>query len=115
MGIDALETRRRFEKLAARLLTNPMVAEGTGFGASRGLRVQGRIFAIFGLHDLTVKLPRSRVDELVATGIGQRYDPGHGRVMKEWLTVPPEHGDDWERLAEEALIFVGPLPDDHHE
>jgi hypothetical protein len=32
-----------------------------------------------------VKLPRERVDELVEAGAGHRFDPGHGRLMKEWV------------------------------
>ena len=36
---------------------------------------------------LVVKLPRSRVDELVAAGEGDRFDPGHGRIQKEWLSA----------------------------
>jgi hypothetical protein len=44
---------------------------------------------------LVVKLPRQRIDALVATGAGERFDPGHGRLMKEWLP-----------LAREALAFV---------
>jgi hypothetical protein len=30
------------------------------------------------------KLPRGRVDELVSGGSGEYFDPGHGRLMKEW-------------------------------
>jgi hypothetical protein len=55
-----------------------------------------------------VKLPRTRVDELVASGTGDRFDPGHGRVMKEWLTIGPEAEADWVSLAKEAMEFVGP-------
>jgi hypothetical protein len=72
----------RFEELIARFSGDPQVTEGTGFGANRGLRVGGRIFAIFGKQGLTLKLPRSRVDELVAAAKGVRFDPGHGRLMR---------------------------------
>ena len=34
-----------------------------------------------------LKLPRERVASLVAAGQGQAFDPGHGRVMKEWVRV----------------------------
>ena len=102
-------TGRQFEQLAARFLADPMVSEGTGFGSSRGLRVEGRIFAIFGKGDLTLKLPSARVDELIALGIGTRFDPGHGRLMKQWVTVSARHVIDWEKLADEALRFVRSL------
>jgi hypothetical protein len=52
-----------------------------------------------------VKLPKARVDELVASGKGQRFDPGHGRVMKEWFVVR-EGGANWVELAEEACDFA---------
>jgi hypothetical protein len=53
-----------------------------------------------------VKLPRQRVEELVAAGTGAALDPGHGRVMKEWVTVTPEHARLWPRRADEARQFV---------
>ena len=56
--------------------------------------------------EFIVKLPRSRVDALVASGNGVRFDPGHGRLMKEWLAVRPNSSLDWERLADEALKFI---------
>lgn len=51
---------------------------GTGFGRSEGLRVSGRIFAMLVKGELVVKLPKGRVDELTASGVGHRSDPGHG-------------------------------------
>jgi hypothetical protein len=54
-----------------------------------------------------VKLPRRRVDELVAAGDGDRFDPGHGRLMREWLALGPGSSLDWVGLASEAMEFVG--------
>jgi YjbR len=100
----------RFDLLASRYLAaDPSVSEGTGFGSSRGLRVGGRIFAIFGTNELTVKLPRVRVDALVDADLGVRFDPGHGRIMREWLTVPDRHADAWDGLVDEAYRYVGSL------
>ncbi len=59
---------------------------------------------------LVLKLPRQRVDELVGSGAGRRFDPGHGRVMKEWVTIAPRHGRDWGDLAREARQFVAAVP-----
>jgi hypothetical protein len=56
--------------------------------------------------ELVVKLSKDRVDQLVASGTGVRFDPGHGRLMKEWVSVPARHGRDWDHLASEALQFV---------
>jgi|ERR671930_732228 hypothetical protein len=75
-----------------------------GFGAD-ALKVNGRIFAMLSHDRLVVKLPRRRVEELVDAGVGERFDPGHGRLMREWLSVHPGHEDDWPRYAGEALDF----------
>jgi hypothetical protein len=78
----------------------------TGFGSST-LRIDNKIFAMLVGDRLVVKLPRRRVDELIAAGEGERFDPGHGRLMKEWLAVAPASADRWLPLAREALRFVG--------
>jgi hypothetical protein len=95
-----------FERVASRYASQSTVTRGTGFGSSPGLRVHGRIFAMLSGDALVVKLPRDHVDQLVASGIATRFDPGHGRVMKEWLTVSVDHADDWEQLCDEALAYV---------
>jgi hypothetical protein len=105
--MSASEAQQRFEQLAAGLLADPEVAEGTGFGSAPGLRIKGKIFAMLVKGQLVVKLPKDRVDELVSAGAGAQFDPGHGRLMKEWASVAPDSSEDWERLAGEALTFVG--------
>ncbi len=102
-----MSAEQRFQQLAAGFLADPEVAEGTGFGSAPGLRVKGKIFAMLVKGELVAKLPKARVDELVASGAGTQFDPGHGRLMKEWASIPPESSEDWERLAGEALRFVG--------
>jgi hypothetical protein len=57
-----------------------------------------------------VKLPRQRVDALVAGGQGRPFEPGPGRVMTQWLDLHAASGQDWTSLAEEALAFVGGAP-----
>ncbi len=73
---------------------------------SPGLRVGTKIFAMLVRGELVVKLARGRVDDLITSGTGTRFDPGHGRPMKEWASVPAEHAATWEQLASEALEFV---------
>jgi hypothetical protein len=76
-----------------------------GFG-SGALKVKGKIFAMTtSTGEFVVKLPKARVDELVAARSGTRFDPGHGRVMKEWLTVDAPPGA-WIDLAREAHAYV---------
>ena len=96
-----------WERVAVSYLREPEVTAGTGFGRSRGLRVGGKIFAMLARGELVVKLPRERVDELVEAGIGDRFDPGHGRLMKEWASVPSAASRRWPALVAEARAFVG--------
>jgi TfoX/Sxy family transcriptional regulator of competence genes len=73
--------------------------------ASYGLKVNGKIFAMLVKGQFVAKLPKHRVDELVSGGHGDRFEPGHGRVMKEWISVPPGEAN-WIELAREAYHFV---------
>ena len=97
---------RRFAALAERFVGDRDVTEGTGFGKMPGLRTGGKIFAMLVHGRLVVKLPRERVEALVAAGAAERFDPGHGRPMKEWASVDPAAREDWEVLATEARTFV---------
>lgn len=84
------------------------VTGGTGFGRSEGLRIEKKIYAMLVNGELVVKLPKARVDELVDADVGTRFEPGTGRVMKEWLSVPPGAARRWKPLVREAKAFVGP-------
>jgi proline racemase len=77
-----------------------------GWGAGNVvLKLGAKIFAIVGEDRLVVKLPKARVDELVAAKSGMRFDPRkNGRVMKEWLVVGPRA--DGPALAKEAHAFA---------
>jgi hypothetical protein len=56
---------------------------------------------------LVVKLPKHRVEALIAEGVGERFDPRRdGRLMKEWVTVAPTSGEGWLDLSREAMEFV---------
>src|SRR3982750_2654151 len=69
-----------------------------GFGSS-ALQVNNKIFAMLSRGRFVVKLPRQRVNELVMSDKGQHFDPGHGRLMKEWLVVDSISQDEWLTLA----------------
>jgi hypothetical protein len=105
----------RFASLVKTLGRTPGVVGPSGqsdakkkFG-SDALKIGGKIFAMLSHDRFVVRLPRARVDELVATGEGERCDPGHGRVMREWLALDPSSGLKWLPLAKEAMIFVRSL------
>jgi TfoX/Sxy family transcriptional regulator of competence genes len=97
------EVEPRFAPVVEAFADDPDVSAGTMM-ASFGLKVRGRIFAMVARGRLVVKLPKARVDELVAAGAGERFDPGHGRVMKEWIAMGTDEG--WVELAREAHRFV---------
>ncbi|MGH9353380.1 MAG: hypothetical protein ACRD2G_14665 [Terriglobia bacterium] len=78
---------------------------GKGFG-SGALKVKGKIFAMMSSKgEFVVKLPKKHVDALVDKGNGERFDPGRGRLMKEWVVVR-EKSVNWVELAREACDFV---------
>ena len=95
----------QFEAIAALFSTDPDVGRRKLFGSNHVLSVKGKIFAMVVKGALVAKLPKPRVDELVRAGAGVNFDPGHGRLMKEWVAVP-EGGGDWPALAREAHRFV---------
>jgi hypothetical protein len=106
----------RFAAIVEALVGNPGVTRSSdepqakkGFGASGQLKVNDKIFAMLVRGKLVVKLPKPRVDALIAAGAGERFDPRHdGRLMKEWLVVAPTFGEEWLPLAREAMEFVAP-------
>jgi len=105
------DTEAAFERLATALSKDkrvdpPETAKAKGFG-SKGLKVARKLFAFHSKGRLVVKLPADRVEALVTAGTGERFDPGHGRLMKEWLAVPHNRTKLWPRLAREALGFAG--------
>lgn len=107
-----MANEERWERLVGAMLDRPGTTYGSGgegpkraFG-STSLKTEGQIFAMLVKGRLVVKLPRARVDELVASGSGERFDPGHGRIQKEWLVVASDVDDEWLALATESEAFV---------
>ena len=108
MSRRRISADERYADLVAEFLGRPNVTqEGKGFGSS-ALKVDGRIFAMLtGRSEFVVKLPRQRVEQLIAGGGGVAFDAGKGRPMKEWLVLAASSALDWNALTEEALAFVG--------
>ena len=73
---------------------------------SEGLKINGKVFAMLVKGDLVAKLPKERVTALISARVGEHFDPGHGRVMKEWVVLKPKERTHWLKLAKEAQQFV---------
>jgi hypothetical protein len=104
--LAALRKDPELAPVVAELEERAASGERPRFG-SNGLKVGGKLFALFTQGTLVVKLPRDRAAALAESGVGEPFDPGHGRLMKEWLTLAPERTpDEWLDLAREAHAFV---------
>lgn len=104
MKNSAAQVDTRFAPVVAAFAGDTEVSSGTMMSAF-GLKVNGKIFAMVARGRLVAKLPRTRVDGMVEAGQGERFDPGHGRRMKEWISVTAEDVA-WVALAREAHHFV---------
>ncbi len=103
-----MEAQDLFWELAAQLQSeDDRVVEGTIMNG-RCLRVGKEFLALAGHKDygLVVKLPKERVDELVASGVGGPFAPA-GRVFKEWVSIPKADRRRWRSLLREGIAFVG--------
>ena len=87
-------------------VTPPSTTGKAGKFGSDALKVDGKIFAMLSRGELVLKLPRSRVGELIASGTGAPFGAGRGRVMKEWVAIDPGEHAAWAELTDEARSFV---------
>lgn len=55
--------------------------------------------------NVVVKLPRTRVAELIDQGIGRPFAPA-GKVFREWVELPGVDESTWETLLAESIAFV---------
>lgn len=106
-----MDATEQWEALVADMLAEGSTTYGNEGQAKRAfgstsLKTAGKIFAMLVKERLVVKLPAARVEELVDGGVGERFDPGHGRIQKEWLAVYGMDPDQWRALAAESEAFV---------
>ena len=103
--VKTLEIDPSFAPIVAAFAHDRQVKCGRMFSSNSVLNVNGKIFAMLTRGNLVVKLPKDRVAEMVSRGQGTHFDPGHGRLMKEWVVVGPGKLN-WIDLAREAHRFV---------
>jgi hypothetical protein len=93
-------------RLTEDLLADPRVTRGTMMGFPC-VRVEGAFFASLDprSHHLVIKLPASRVGELIASSAGVVFAPSH-RPFREWVAIPAPDEATWADLLAEAKAFV---------
>src|SRR6185503_1629303 len=91
-----------FWDLVEPMYADPAVTRSTMMGLPC-VRLDGRFFA--SLHRRTaallVKLPATRVSQLIAAGHGEAFAPA-GRVFREWVAIPRPDRKRWGSLLAEA-------------
>jgi hypothetical protein len=92
----------RFATIVETLITHPGVtppSNGSRFGSS-ALKIHDKIFAMLVRGEFVVKLPKARVDSLIASDLGTPFYPRpNASPMKEWITISPTTDLDWLSLA----------------
>jgi hypothetical protein len=106
-GLGAPQVPAAFQRIVAGLSKSPGVTVEAGWGGGAlVVKCRAKIFVMLVRGDVVMKLPRLRVDELVARHVGKRFDPRRdGRLMKEWVVLPPACADT-PGLAREAYRFA---------
>ena len=99
-----------FWEASAAALARSDVATGTMMGFPC-LRVSGAFFASCDHRsgDLIVKLPKHRVEQLIAAGAGEPFAPA-GRTFREWVLIGDRDQARWAELIDEARVFAGAKP-----
>ncbi|MGW7824923.1 hypothetical protein ACWGLF_44475 [Streptomyces puniciscabiei] len=101
-----LSARELFDEIQDLMLEDPLVQQSTMMGLPC-LRLADKFFASFDKRNsaLVVKLPRTRVDELISQQLGEPFAPA-GRRFREWVLVPGAERQVWTALVEEAKAFA---------
>jgi TfoX/Sxy family transcriptional regulator of competence genes len=105
MTRTTLDADTLFDEISRSFLRRPNVTTAKMFGGS-ALKVKNKVFACFYKGKLVLKLPRERVDVLVAAGGAMHFDSGTGRPAKEWVAIDASRAKEWRDLAKDAQTFV---------
>lgn len=97
-----------FEPLAEEFAAQPHASRAKMFGGV-ALKTTNKVFACLYKGKLVVKLSKDRCGDLIRSGTAEPFDPGMGRVMKEWVAIDPRAQEEWRALMDEARAFVASL------
>ena len=98
-----------YDDVIAHFRADKDVEQARMFGAS-GLSVARKTFAMLHRGELVVKLDPARCKGLVDGGVARFFDPGHGRLMKAWVSIGVGQSSLWTSFAAEAKTYVAGLP-----
>jgi hypothetical protein len=79
------------------------VVVNAGRGA-QGIKLGGKMFAMFHKGQLLVKLDPRRVLEVIASGDGVPHDPGTGKPMKNRVLIPDTKKHLWVAYCDESRL-----------
>ncbi|MDG2112515.1 MAG: hypothetical protein P8N02_07885 [Actinomycetota bacterium] len=105
---DLEDAESLFWELADAMISAGAAHEGTMMG-TRCLRVDGEFLAMVSqkIAQLVVKLPESRVAEVIYSGSGSEFSPA-GRKFREWVAVDEVDRNLWQSLLDEGRNFIAP-------
>jgi len=70
-------------------------------------KVNGKAFICFFQNEMVFKLTGDIHSEAINLDGSKLFDPsGKKRAMKEWVQVPFEYKDKWQKFAKKALEYI---------
>jgi len=70
-------------------------------------KINGKAFVCFFQNEMVFKLTGDIHQEALSLDGSQLFDPsGKKRPMKEWVQVPYDYKDKWDKFAKAALKYV---------
>jgi hypothetical protein len=100
-----LDAQARFDEIADEILAANGDVERTQMMGMPSLKRNGKLFAGLWKDSMAFKLSDEGArEQALALSGAALFDPGgRGRPFKEWVAVPPDHGERWHDLADQAL------------
>ena len=94
-----------WDEVVAEVTARHPVKESKMFGMPCLKRENGKVVAgSWKDGGLTVKLTdEAQREAALALPGAELFDPGMGRVMREWVLVPSSQAGEWKRLVEQAI------------
>jgi hypothetical protein len=94
------------ERLNDHFIGRPGVDKRKAFGRD-ALMINGKIFVIYRLGSIVVKLPPEKGPKLVRDKELKEFEPSPGRVMKRWFVAGPKLSEErWLELSEMSFDYV---------